>query len=199
MASKRFYSKTVKDSMTEGKDLQTLYEELNGMSDAERETRISDIDAEIDEIARVMLNRQMNPNSNAQKTESLKQRVEKLRKEQKMLKLFPKVRKKLKRIANAQKRAKAQKIEKRNEAERIYRRLKTKLRQIEEQIEGIDQEIEEVKETMKTLKGKRVKEAMQTTLADLEQEKSRIGDIEPLREEVRVAKAEFKNYTERKK
>ena len=38
------------------------------------------IDAEIDEIARLMLSRQLNQNANSDKTESLKQRVEKLRK-----------------------------------------------------------------------------------------------------------------------
>ena len=55
MASKRFYSKTVKGSMTEGKNLQEVYEELNGMSDADREARISEIEAEIEEIAKLML------------------------------------------------------------------------------------------------------------------------------------------------
>lgn len=199
MASKRYYSKTVKNSMTEGKDLQTLYEELNAMSDTERETRIWEIDAEIDEIARLMLNRQMNPNANADKTETLKQRVEKLRKEQKMLKLFPKVRKKLKRIANAQKRVKAQKTKKRDIAEGEYRKLKSQLRKMQEQIEKIDADIEEAKEIAKTVKGKRAKEAMESTVAELEAEKTQIGDIEELRAQVAEAKDKFKVYDSRKK
>lgn len=199
MASKRYYSKTIKNSMTEGKDLQTIYEELNAMSDTERETRIGEIDAEIDEIARLMLSRQMNPNANADKTESLKQRVEKLRKEQKMLKLFPKVRNKLKRIANAQKRVKAQKTKKRDEAEGAYRKLKAELRKLEEKIANIDGEIEEAKEVEKTVKGKKAKEAMQSTIAELEAERAQIGDTEELKTKVADAKAKYKVYDTRKK
>ncbi len=199
MASKRYYSKTIKNSMTEGKDLQTIYEELNAMSDTERGTRIGEIDAEIDEIARLMLSRQMNPNANADKTESLKQRVEKLRKEQKMLKLFPKVRNKLKRIANAQKRVKAQKTKKRDEAEGAYRKLKAELRKLEEKIANIDGEIEEAKEVEKTVKGKKAKEAMQSTIAELEAERAQIGDTEELKTKVADAKAKYKVYDTRKK
>lgn len=199
MASKRYYSKTIKNSMTEGKDLQTLYEELNAMSDTERETRIEDIDKEIDEIARLMLNRQMNPSANANKAEILKQRVEKLRKEQKMLKLFPKVRKKLKRIANAQKRVKAQKIEKRNAAEAEYRKLRSKLKKLEDKIKDLDVDIKEAKDVVKTIKGKKAREAMQSTITDLEAEKVQIGDTEELKTQVIEAKAKFKVYDERKK
>ena len=131
MASKRFYSKTVKGSMTEGKNLQEVYEELNGMSDADREARISEIEAEIEEIAKLMLNRQMNSSTNAEKTQSLIGRVEKLKKEQKMLELFPKVKKKLKKIAQLYRRAKKEKTRKQDLAQGKYMSLRAELRRKE--------------------------------------------------------------------
>lgn len=198
MASKRFYSKTVKGSMTEGKNLQELYEELNAMSDADREARISEIDAEIEEIARLMLNRQMNSSTNAEKTQSLIGRVEKLKKEQKMLKLFPKVKKKLKKIAQLYRRAKKEKTRKQNLAQGKYLSLRAELRRREEQIKKYDQEIEEAKEMAKTAKGQTTKRAMEFTINYLEEEKAKISDLDKLREEVKVAKDEFNVYNFRK-
>ncbi len=198
MASKRFYSKTVKGSMTEGKNLQELYEELNGMSDAEREARISAIDAEIEEIARLMLNRQMNSSANAEKTQSLIERVEKLKKEQKMLKLFPKVKKKLKKIAQLYRRAKKEKTRKQDLAQGKYMSLRAELRRKEEKIREYDREIEEAKEIEKTAKGQTTKKAMKVTIEHLEEEKAKISDLDKLREEVKVAKDEFNVYNFRK-
>ncbi len=198
MASKRFYSKTVKGSMTEGKNLQEVYEELNGMSDADREARISEIEAEIEEIAKLMLNRQMNSNTNAEKTQSLIGRVEKLKKEQKMLELFPKVKKKLKKIAQLYRRAKKEKTRKQDLAQGKYMSLRAELRRKEEQIKKYDQEIEEAKEMAKTAKGQTNKRAMEFAVKYLEEEKEKISDLDELKEKVKVARDEFNVYNLRK-
>lgn len=198
MASKRFFSKTVKGAITEGKSLEEIYEELNGMSDEERETRISEIDAEIEEIARLMLNRQMNPKANVEKTEGLIVRAEKLKREKRTLELFPKVKKKLKKIAQLYRRAKKEKTRKQNIAQGKYMSLRAELRKKEEQIRKYDQEIEEAKEIAKTVKGLTAKKAMESAISSLEEEKAKISDLDELREKVAEAKAEFNVYNFRK-
>lgn len=162
MPKVKSYKVVLEGKLTNGKDLKEIYGNLEKMTDVQIAERINTIDEEMEKMAKEAFNRQRRiregrPQKQRNATpddvaiEEIHEATKELEDEKKMLQMFPKVKKKLKMIAELQDRMKKQKGKQIKELNGKLQELNDKLKEMEKKQQEIDNKIQEKMEKIEAL------------------------------------------------
>ena len=201
MARKKSYIKVAEDTLVTGENWKEVYEELSKVQLGDMKTRIEVIEAETAKMEAEIGKRQTKGGTgdNEATIQEMINIAKELNGEQAILEAFPKVDKKVKIIKTTKSRAEKRKAEEMAVAQKRLEEAERKEKELAEKEADFDEQIKEGQEAIKTIKSKRIREAMEKEVADLQAGKDKLQEgKKAIKREVIEAREGMKVYTEGK-
>lgn len=201
MARKKSYIKVAEDTLVTGENSKEVYEELSKVQLGDMKTRIEVIEAETAKMEAEIGKRQTKGGTgdNEATIQEMINIAKELNGEQAILEAFPKVDKKVKIIKTTKSRAEKRKAEEMAVAQKRLEEAERKEKELAEKEADFDEQIKEGQEAIKTIKSKRIREAMEKEVADLQAGKDKLQEgKKAIKREVIEAREGMKVYTEGK-
>ena len=200
MAKVKSYVKVAKETLVNGENWQEVYDELSKISLETMKSRIQIIDEECKKMESEIVRRQtrvragmdgkdVDQDANTKAVEEMLRITTELQGERNILEAFPSVDKKIKTIKSTKARAEKRKAKEQEEAKKRLEAVQAKEKELKAREEEIDEQIREAEDTMKSVKSKALKSAMEQAIKDLNGEKDKLGTMKDIKREVLEAKA----------
>lgn len=201
MARKKSYVKVAEETLVNGENWKEVYEELSRVQAGDMKTRIQVIEAETAKMEAEIGKRQTRGGTgdNEATIQEMIDIAKELNGEKAILEAFPKVDKKLKIIKTSKARAEKRKAEEMAIAQKRLEEAEKREKELSEKESDFDEQIREGQDAIRTIKSKRLREAMEKEVAELQAGKDKLQEgKKDVKKAVIEAREGMKTYTERK-